>query len=208
MTGEDWSDKAPGSDMLFLSLSNRLGTGAFIDTLFWFPDMNETKTYDSFPLRYVLAANAVNLSIYALGAVIVAPVGWWAAALYLVFCGAVEAHVLTKSCVDCFYYGKTCGFGKGRACALLFKKGDPARFAAREIGWSALIPDFAVLLIPVIVGGAMLVIDFHWWRAVLVGALIFISFAGNAAIHIGFGCRYCRQREIGCPAERLFSKSG
>lgn len=167
--------------------------------------MKNQKIYDSFPLRYVLAANAVSLAIYALGAVIVAPVGWWAAASYLVFCGAVEARVLTKSCVDCFYYGKTCAFGKGRLCAVLLRRGDPARFAAHEISWLALFPDFAVLLIPVIVGGAMLIIDFHWWRAVLVGALIFISFAGNAAVRSSFACKYCKQRELGCPAEKLFS---
>ncbi len=168
--------------------------------------MDELKTYDSYPLRYAMLANAVSVSIYALGAVIVEPVGWWAAALYLAFCAAAELNVLRKSCVDCFYYGKNCAFGKGRLCAVVFKRGDPARFAAREISWSALFPDLAVVLIPFIVGGAMLVINFVWWRALLVAALVVVSFAGNAAVRTTFACKYCRQRELGCPAEKLFSK--
>lgn len=45
-------------------------------------DMNETKTYDSCPLLLVLVANAVSVLIYALGAVIVVAMGWWAAALW------------------------------------------------------------------------------------------------------------------------------
>jgi hypothetical protein len=168
--------------------------------------MNKLMTYSSFPLRYVLISNAVSLAIYALGAAVVTAVGWWAVAAYLLYCLGVELNVLARSCVDCAYYGKTCAFGKGKVCALLFNRGDPKRFAAREVSWRALIPDFLVVLIPVIVGGAMLVIDFVWWRAVLMAALIFVSFAGNAFVRSSFACRYCRQREIGCPAEKLFSK--
>jgi hypothetical protein len=168
--------------------------------------MNKLMTYSSFPLRYVLISNAVSLAIYALGAAVVTAVGWWAVAAYLLYCLGVEFNVLARSCVDCAYYGKTCAFGKGKVCALLFNRGDPKRFAAREVSWRALIPDFLVVLIPVIVGGAMLVIDFVWWRAVLMAALIFVSFAGNAFVRSSFACRYCRQREIGCPAEKLFSK--
>ncbi len=69
--------------------------------------MNEIRTYSSYPLRYVLASNAVSITIYALGAVIVAPAGWGAVAGYLVLCLAVELNVLRKSCVDCYYYGRT-----------------------------------------------------------------------------------------------------
>ncbi len=168
--------------------------------------MNEIRTYSSFPLRYVLAANAVSLSIYALGAVIVSGLGPWAVALYLLFCLGVEANVLRKSCVNCFYYGKTCAFGKGRLCALLFKKGDPKRFAAKEITWLSLLPDFMVVLIPVVVGSVLFVVNFSWRRSVLLLLFLLISFAGNAAVRSSFACKYCKQREIGCPAEKLFAQ--
>jgi hypothetical protein len=168
--------------------------------------MNEITAYPSYPLRYVLLANAVSVGIYALGALIVLPVGWWAAGLYLVFCAAVELNVLSRSCVDCWYYDKTCAFGKGRLCALIFRRGDPARFAAREVTWLALVPDFSVFLIPFIVGSAMLAIHFIWWRAALIAGLLVLSFAGNALVRSSFACRFCKQRELGCPAEKLFSK--
>jgi hypothetical protein len=168
--------------------------------------MNNIKTYSSFPLRYVLIYNAFSLTIYALGVAIIAPVGWWAVGLYLIFCGVVEFNVVRRSCVDCCYYGKTCACGKGRLSALLFKKGDPKRFAAREISWTALIPDFMVFIVPALAGVVLSVIDFTWWRAALVVAIVVISFAGNAIVHTSFACKYCKQREIGCPAERLFAK--
>ncbi|MBN2223884.1 MAG: hypothetical protein JW765_04330 [Deltaproteobacteria bacterium] len=164
------------------------------------------KTFSSYPLRYVLLSNALSLSIYALGAVIIAPVGWWAVGLYLLLCLGLEVNVLARSCVDCAYYGKTCAFGKGRVCGLFFNRGDPARFAAREISWTALIPDFMVFLIPAVVGVVLLVMDFVWWRAALIGLLLAVSFAGNAAVRSSFACKYCKQRETGCPAEKLFSK--
>jgi hypothetical protein len=43
--------------------------------------MNKAQTHSSFLLHYLMASNAVSLSIYTLGAVIVVPVGWGAAAL-------------------------------------------------------------------------------------------------------------------------------
>lgn len=169
--------------------------------------MNNPITYSSYPLRYVLLSNAVSLSIYALGAAIVAPVGWWAVGGYLLFCLGIEVNVLRRSCVDCWYYGKTCAFGKGRVCAVLFRRGDPARFAAKEISWTALVPDFMVFLIPAVVGAVLLVIDFVWWRAALIGLLLVVSFAGNALVRSSFACKYCKQREIGCPAEKLFQSN-
>jgi len=36
--------------------------------------------------------------------------------------------------------------------------------------------------------------------------LLVLSFGGNAFIRGSFACNYCKQKEIGCPAEKLFSK--
>jgi hypothetical protein len=43
---------------------------------------------------------------------------------------------------------------------------------------------------------------------VLVVALIFLGFAGNAYVRSRLACRYCTQREIGCPAQKLFERPG
>jgi hypothetical protein len=170
--------------------------------------MEKPSTFTSFPLGYVVITNAANLLTYGLGAVIVAVMGWWAVVAYLVFCVAFELDIMARGCVDCYYYGKTCAYGKGRLCALLFSRGDPKRFAAREISWAALVPDFLIFLVPAVVGAVYLFIGFAWWRAALIGALLVVFAFRSVAVHILFSCRFCRQREIGCPAEKLFSKEG
>jgi hypothetical protein len=38
--------------------------------------------------------------------------------------------------------------------------------------------------------------------------LIALSFVGNAVLRGSFACKYCKQREIGCPAEKLFGGAG
>ncbi len=168
--------------------------------------MENPPTYTSFPLRCVVITNAANLLTYSLGAAIMTAAGWWAAAAYLVFCAAFEIDIMARGCVNCYYYGKTCAYGKGRLCAFLFSRGDPQRFAAREISWAALVPDLLIFLIPAVVGAVYLFIDFAWWRVALMGGL-FVAFAfRSVAVHILFSCRFCRQREIGCPAEKLFSQ--
>ena len=108
--------------------------------------------------------------------------------------------------MNCYYYGKVCAFGKGKLCALLFKQGNPQNFAADTITWSQLIPDFLVSLIPIAVGIFILVTDFSILCLVLLIILIALSFGGNAIVRGNFACKYCKQRESGCPAEKLFSK--
>ena len=60
---------------------------------------------------------------------------------------------------------------------------------------------------PSSIGGIILLIfSFSWLIVVLLVVLVFLGFGGNAVIRGSFACKYCKQREIGCPAERLFSK--
>ena len=82
--------------------------------------MNPTSRYENFPLRIVLTCNAVPITIYVIGTLILAGLGIGVAALYLVFCLGLEYRLLKISCVNCYYYGKWCGFGKGKLSALLF----------------------------------------------------------------------------------------
>lgn len=47
------------------------------------------------------------------------------------------------------------------------------------------------------------------WMAALLLALLFLmvlSTTGNAFIRGTFACQYCKQRDLGCPAEQLFNK--
>jgi hypothetical protein len=63
-----------------------------------------------------------------------------------------------------------------------------------------------VSIFPAIGGIVLLVRDFSWLILLLLITLLALSSGGNAVIRGSFACRHCKQREIGCPAERLFSK--
>ena len=165
----------------------------------------QSTTYESYPASTVLLSNALVVAIYAIGAVILPGVGAWAVVLYSAYCVWIEFRILTKSFVNCSYYGKWCGLGKGKLCALLFKRGDPAKFANAVVSWRDLLPDFLVSIVPLIVGVLLLTRDFSWLLAVLVVALAALSFGGNAVVRGCLLCKYCKQRELGCPAQRLFS---
>jgi hypothetical protein len=168
--------------------------------------MKEPKAYECFPLPIVLLSNLVGISIYAIGAYILAGFGIWPALLYLAYCGWVEVRVLRGSCTNCYYYDKVCAFGKGKLCSLLFKKGDPQRFVEAQVTWFDLIPDFMVSIFPVIGAIVLLVMDFNWVLLALLAAMIVLSFGGNAVVRGSFACKYCKQKELGCPAEKLFDK--
>jgi hypothetical protein len=168
--------------------------------------MKRLDAYERFPLPIVLLSNLVGLSIYAIGAYILAGFGIWIAALYLVYCCWIELKVLRGSCVNCYYYDKVCGFGKGKLCSLLFKKGDSHKFSETQITWVYLIPDFMVSILPLVGAIVLLVMDFNWILFALLAAMIVLSFGGNAVVRGSFACKYCKQKELGCPAEKLFNK--
>jgi hypothetical protein len=76
--------------------------------------MEETKCYDKFPAWMALLAVLLTLLIYAIGALILTGFNSVIALLYLLYCLWIELRILQRSCVNCFYYGKTCGLGRGK----------------------------------------------------------------------------------------------
>jgi len=167
--------------------------------------MEEHKTYENFPLWMPLLASLVSLSTYATGTLILAGFGIAPAALYVLYCAGLEIRIMRKSCVNCYYFGKVCGIGKGRLASVLFTKGDPDAFARDNISWTTLLPDLMVFLFPAVGAVILLVNRLAWGHAVLLAVLVLLVFGGNAAVRSSFACRYCKQRELGCPAEKLFS---
>ena len=165
------------------------------------------ETYDEFPLSLVLFCNGVNISIYIVGACLIAPLGKIYVVLYLLYCLWMEIRVLIMGCRDCYYYGKRCAFGKGKICSLLFKKGSPERFKGKKITWINLMPDFLVSLIPLVIGGFYLVQRFTWLRLSFILVLVIIAFPVTGFVRGSISCKFCRQKEIGCPAVQLFAKN-
>ncbi len=169
--------------------------------------MQEPVCSEHYPITTVIVANLVSLLIYVIGAYLLFLIALPLAAAYVIFIGILEVRLLAGHCVDCYYYGKTCAFGKGRLSALLFRKGSPERFGRMQLTWRDIVPDFLVFLIPVLAGTALLVYDFSAFLLLLVIILLLLGFAGNALVRRRLACCSCRQREIGCPAEKLFDKS-
>ena len=160
--------------------------------------------YENYPSGTILLSNALAVLIYATGITIVSRLGFWPVVPYVLYCIWVEYRVLKRSCVNCYYYGKSCGLGKGRICSLLFKQGDPEDFVNDEIAWLDVLPDFLVSSIPLALGIVLLVLDFTWALCLLLILLIVLSSAGNAVVRGSFLCKYCKQKELGCPAQELF----
>ena len=168
--------------------------------------MKGAKSYKNFPIWIVLLSNILAISIYVIGAYILAGFGVLFSALYLLYCLLMEIMVLRRSCVDCYYYGKVCGLGKGKLCPLLFKKGKPERFVKKEVSLFSVLPDFMVFIFPIVGGIILSIRNFTWLLVALMIILAVLSLGGNAVMRGSFVCKYCKQREIGCPAEKLFSK--
>ncbi len=166
----------------------------------------KTKTYENFPLWMVGMSNLLALLIYIIGAYILYKLWVGFFVLYVLYCFWVEKRVLRKSCINCYYYGKTCCFGKGKLCSLLFKKRNSKDFCKKKISWIDILPDFLVSILPFIAGVILLIKNFNWGILFLMVIIIILSFGGSAVIRGNFACKYCKQREIGCPAEKLFNK--
>jgi hypothetical protein len=168
--------------------------------------MEKVKFYDKFPVWMVPIANLVPILTYIIGAYIIFKFGIVFGLLYLAYCAFVEFNVLRRSCVNCYYYGKRCGFGRGSLCKLFFKKGNPKNFLNKKVSMLDLLPDFLTFIIPIVFGIVSLIIRFNWVILVLILSLLLISFAGNYIVRGFIACKYCKQRQIGCPANKVFNK--
>jgi hypothetical protein len=164
----------------------------------------DSTVFDSYPARIVALASGLGLSIYVLGSLIVARLGWLLLAVYLLYLASLEVRQLATGCVHCFYYGRACFSGKGVIASWLFKRGDPSKFAQRRMTWLSLLPDMLVVLVPLGVGLVVLIRQFSWVLLCLMIALMVLAFPGNGFVRGQHACCHCRQRELGCPAEELF----
>ena len=162
--------------------------------------------YDNFPYRFIFLSNLLQYLIYFIGAYIVYLFGLFWLIPYFIYIIILEIRLLKKSCINCYYYGKLCAFGKGKVSSIFFKKGNPKKFVEYEIKWTNIIPDFLVFIIPMILGFFLILTKFNFVILILVILLFLFGSIGNGIIRGSIACKYCKQREIGCPAEQLFRK--
>src|SRR4030042_1309182 len=93
--------------------------------------MKQAKGYENFPVWMVVLSNAVSLSFYVIGVYIFLAFGLLLVVPYLLYCLWLEIKLLKTGCVNCYYYGKVCCFGRGKLCSCFFKKG---RSEERRVG--------------------------------------------------------------------------
>ena len=168
--------------------------------------MIKIKSYENFPLRMPFIAIFVSIISYSIGAAILSVFGMVFSILYLFYCLGAELMVIIISCKDCWYYGKICGLGKGKIAPLFVKKGDTRKFAERNISMIHIIPDFLVVILPLLGGVILLLLDFSILVLSLMVVLIVLFFGGTAFIRGAFACNYCKQQDIGCPAYYIFNE--
>ncbi len=167
----------------------------------------KTSAFENFPWWMIAVCNSVGLAIYAIGLYLMACLGTVWAVLYAAYCVWMEWRLLSGSCRYCYYFGKRCGFGKGVVCSWFFAKGVGRTLGDKRISWRDLMPDFLVSLIPLGAGITMLIRNYSWLALLLVAALVFLGSVGTGFVRGQLACKYCKQRELGCPAEHLFSKT-
>lgn len=168
--------------------------------------MGTEKTYENYPVWVVVLSNLVSLAIYGLGFAIIFRLGLIFSIFYLIYILVLEHRLIGHHCVDCHYWGKACGFGKGRLSSWFFEKGDISRFCAKGMTIKDIIPDILVSLIPLVVGIVLLIADFNIALLFTLLLLIILTMFGNGYVRGKLTCKYCKQKELGCPADRLFNK--
>ena len=164
--------------------------------------------YEDYPLSTVIASNSLTISTLAIGAYILSDIGLIVAGPYLIYFAAMELNLWRSSCVNCYYYGKTCFSGSGRAAGLLFKRGDPKRMIEKKVTFAAILPDLLVTIFPLVGGIYLLLTGFSLLILSMMVALILLATVGNGFVRGKLACVHCKQRGLGCPAEQLFQRKG
>ncbi|MCD4817605.1 MAG: hypothetical protein K8S23_02810 [Candidatus Cloacimonetes bacterium] len=69
-----------------------------------------------------------------------------------------------------------------------------------------MIPDILISLIPVVIGIILLIVNFSLILLFILVLLILLTTIGNGFIRGTLVCKYCKQKELGCPADKIFNK--
>jgi hypothetical protein len=149
----------------------------------------------------------LTLSIYALGVYLLSGFGPLIVALYIIYCLWFEYREFSRSCRNCYYYGKLCGLGRGLIAPLFVKKGGPQKFTNREISGKDLIPDMLVLLFPLLGGIIYLFINFNFLTLASTAAIVILGLPCVGFMRSCLLCPNCKQRALGCPAQKFFGKT-
>ncbi len=168
--------------------------------------MDNCPCEERYPYWMVLVCILHTLGVYLLGFVLAYLAHPFLAIGYVALALVMECRLLSRSCMHCHYYGRRCAFGRGRLSGLLFPPGDGRAFRRTDLSWKDMGPDVFMTMLPVLSGVWVLISAFSWWALLALVSLLMLITYGNALIRGKVACRHCKQRELGCPAQRLFDK--
>lgn len=167
------------------------------------------RIYEQYPLWMVLVVNIFQLAVYAAGAYILFELSMITGTLYVLYLLMLEVNVYREGCRYCCYYGKLCAFGKGKVAVMFFRRGNPKKFCERKLSFKDIIPQLLVVLIPVIVGIALIISrGFDWIILMAILYPLFSWLCLNPIIYGKLACAHCKQGSICCPALEFFMKKG
>jgi hypothetical protein len=108
----------------------------------------------------VVLSNLVSITAYVIGFIILFSFYWIVAVIYFIFVSVLEYRLLSNHCTSCYYWDKTCGFGKGKISSWLFRRKYSSEFCNKNITWSDMLPDMLVSFAPIIAGIGLIIIKF------------------------------------------------
>ena len=167
----------------------------------------KTKIYEEYPIWNVILVIILFLAVYTTGSYIMFRLHLITGILYILYIILMEYFVYKEACPHCLYYGQLCFSGRGKLAKLLYKKGDPKKFCEREMKFKDFLPQIILLLVPIIVGIALLISrGFHLLTLIAIIYPIFNWFCINPTLYGKLACPHCKQGAKCCPALDFFSK--
>ncbi len=155
---------------------------------------------DGYPARILCLSLGHTGFSYALGTLIMMQWQPWLGAAYLVLCVAGLFMGLKYRCRFCWYFGRTCYAGLGRAAKFLFEPGAPGEFPLFRNVIPVLVPSFTTLLLPLIVILVDTLLRFSLPNLALLLGYILLVIAPGFLLRKSLFCPHCKQAELGCPA--------
>lgn len=156
------------------------------------------KGLEEYPKGRMIFGNIVMLLWFALGAIACWFFNPLATIFYLVFAVVMVYIVLRKLlCVNCYYYGKSCGIGWGKLSAALFKQGKIEEFN-KGAGQKLAPLTYGILMVaPLILIIYSIIQVFTYYKIVILVLLLIV-----AIYSVGTSrkptCSKCKMRLI-CP---------
>ncbi len=159
-------------------------------------EADEFSFCENYPKRIIIIRWLILSLAFALGVYILLELHFAVSILYIVYSLIALTLILPLSrCVSCFYYGKFCNTGWGKAGAYLFKRGDESKYVEH---YNYAIFLHLLWLIPLLVALLQLLRKRDILALSIVAIYLVLLLVEKITLK-RLGCARCHQRDF-CPA--------